>query len=183
MENMRKLLIVIDMQNDFIDGSLGNPEAQAIIPNVKKKINKYVGNGNPIIFTRDTHFSNYLNTSEGEKLPIKHCINNTHGWQIGIEITPGHYEIIDKCSFGYIGWKSYIDHYVAGTKEYEKTWTIELIGLDTDVCVISNALIIKTLYPEVNITVDASCCAGSTPEKHKAALEVMKSCQINVIGE
>lgn len=183
MENMRKLLIVIDMQNDFIDGSLGNPEAQAIIPNVKKKIDEYVTNGDEIIFTRDTHDNDYLETSEGKKLPIKHCIRGTHGWQIGIETIPGYYQIIDKPSFGFYIWEEYLDSYIDGCKEYQQTWTIELIGLDTDICVISNALTIKALYPEVNITVDASCCAGSTPEKHKAALEVMKSCQINVIGE
>lgn len=180
---MRKLLIVIDMQNDFIDGSLGNPEAQAIIPNVEKKINEYITNGNSIIFTRDTHFSNYYNTQEGKKLPIRHCIKDTHGWQIGIKTTPGSYKIINKLSVGYYDWRSFLNQYINTSFEDEGDWTIELIGLDTDICVISNALIIKAAYPEVNITVDASCCAGSTPEKHKAALEVMKSCQIDVIGE
>lgn len=174
-----KTLIVIDMQNDFITGSLGTPEAQAIVPNVKKKIEGYRKNGYKIIFTRDTHGMFYLDTAEGKKLPVEHCIKDTDGWQIGIEVTPDNYKFIDKTSFGYADWKEiFPDYYYKSGND-----KIELIGVCSDICVISNALILKAAYPEVDITVDASCCAGSTPEKHKAALDVMKSCQINVIGE
>lgn len=180
---MKKILIVIDVQNDFIDGSLGSTEAQAIIPNIKNKIEQYIANGNQIIFTRDTHFSDYSKTQEGKKLPIQHCIKDTHGWQIGIKATPGSYKIINKLSVGYYDWKSFLSQYINTPFENKRDFTIELIGLDTDICVISNAIIIKAAYPETNIVVDASCCAGSTPEKHKAALDIMKSCQIDVIGE
>ena len=167
-----KTLIVIDMQNDFISGSLGTKEAQAIVPNVKKKIEEYKARGDEIIFTRDTHQSDYLETNEGKHLPIKHCINGTYGWIIADEVNYPEYKHINKRTFGYTFWNY--------EEEFEE---IELVGLCTDVCVISNALILKAQFPKINITVDASCCAGVTPEKHKAALEVMKSCQINVIGE
>lgn len=166
-----KTLIVVDMQNDFISGPLGTKEAQAIVPNVKKKIEEYKARGDEIIFTRDTHDENYLETNEGKHLPIEHCIDGTYGWQIadGLEVADSLY--INKYSFGYQHWKYY---------SFE---SIELVGLCTDICVVSNALILKSTFPNIDITVDASCCAGVTPEKHKAALEVMKSCQINVIGE
>ena len=182
---MKKILIVVDVQNDFVDGVLGNKEAQAIIPNVKKKISEYQQRGDYIIFTRDTHDSNYLNTPEGKKLPVEHCIKGTNGWQIGIEIVPSSYKIIDKQTFGYEKWNIvFVDvledtNYTLDPCEAD----IEIIGLDTDICVITNALFIKTLCPEANITVDASCCAGSTPDNHEAALKVMKMCQIDVIGE
>ena len=170
---MKKTLIVIDMQNDFIDGALGTKEAQAIVPNVKKKIEEYQARGDKVFFTRDTHFENYLNTNEGKHLPVEHCIKNTYGWQISDELNTEDCAIIDKTTFGHRGWW---------------TWNfdvdeIELCGLCTDICVVSNALILKTTFPEINITVDASCCAGVTPESHKAALTTMKMCQINVIGE
>lgn len=165
---MEKTLIVIDMQNDFIDGSLGTDEAQAIVGNVRNKISEYVACGDRIIFTRDTHGDDYLNTPEGIKLPVKHCIKDTHGWQIadGLEVDGA--EIIDKPTFGYTGW---------GSMKFDE---IELVGLCTDICVVSNALILKALFPEVEIKVDASCCAGVTPETHRAALETMKMCQIDV---
>ena len=168
-----KTLIVIDCQNDFIDGTLGTKEAQTIIPNVKKKIEEYKVRGDEIIFTRDTHFDNYLETNEGKHLPVEHCIKNTHGWQIadGLEVAGSNY--INKYTFGYLDWREY----------NLKTNEIELIGLCTDICVVSNALILKATYPDANITVDASCCAGVTPESHKAALTTMKMCQINIIGE
>ena len=167
---MKKTLIVVDMQNDFIDGALGTKEAQAIVPNVKKKIEEYEARGDEIIFTRDTHSKNYLRTNEGKHLPIEHCIYNTYGWHISDKLGYG-YEVINKPTFGYNGWSEYY---------FEE---IELVGLCTDICVVSNALILKAIFPESDITVDASCCAGVTPEKHAAALEVMKSCQIKVIGE
>ena len=174
-----KMLIVVDMQNDFITGPLGTPEARAIVPNVKKKIEEYRKNGYKIIFTRDTHGMFYLNTSEGKKLPVEHCIKDTDGWQIGIEVVPDNYEFINKTSFGYAHWKENFPDYYFNSEDDK----IELIGVCTDICVVSNALILKATYPKADITVDASCCAGSIPENHKAALEVMKSCQINVIGE
>ena len=169
---MKKTLIVVDMQNDFIDGALGTKEAQAIVPNVKKKIEEYRTNGNNIVFTRDTHFSNYLETNEGKHLPVEHCIEGTYGWQIREELFTEPMPIVDKLTFGNLHWKTFFD--------FEE---VEIVGLCTDICVVSNALILKAMYPEANITVDASCCAGVTPESHKAALTTMKMCQINVIGE
>ena len=165
---MKKTLIVIDMQNDFIDGSLGTAEARAIVENVKNKISEYVSSGDEVIFTRDTHDLNYLNTPEGIKLPVEHCIKDTHGWQIadGLEIDGA--TVIDKPTFGYTGW---------GCMQFDE---IELVGLCTDICVVSNALILKAAFPDAEISVDSSCCAGVTPETHNAALETMKMCQINI---
>ena len=169
---MKKTLIVIDMQNDFIDGALGTKEAQAIVPNVKKKIEEYSMRGDEVIFTRDTHHKNYLETNEGNHLPVEHCINGTYGWLIADEVNYPEYRHINKATFGYTMW------------EYEGNFEeVELVGLCTDICVVSNALILKAQFPEINITVDASCCAGVTPESHKAALTTMKMCQINVINE
>lgn len=168
---MKKTLIVVDMQNDFIDGSLGTKEAQAIVGNVKKKIGEYQARGDEIIFTRDTHQEDYLETPEGKKLPVKHCIYGTKGWKIaeGLEVPEGIY--IDKPTFGWVRWNE---------RSFEE---IELVGLCTDICVVSNALILKAMFPEAEITVDASCCAGVTPDTHRAALETMKMCQIQVTGE
>ena len=173
---MKKTLIVVDMQNDFIDGSLGTNEAQLITKNVKNKIYDYNKQGNWIIFTRDTHYSNYLNTKEGKKLPVIHCIKGTYGWKIadGLEINNCIY--IDKSTFGWPYWKETFDKYDIKTEE------IELIGLCTDICVVSNALILKSTFPDIEITVDINCCAGVTPKTHMAALETMKMCQINIIG-
>lgn len=166
---MKRTLIIVDMQNDFIDGSLGTKEAQAIVPAVQKKIAEYKSRGDEIIFTRDTHFENYLETNEGKNLPIEHCIKGTKGWEIREEIDLKDCTHIDKLSFGYTGW--------AG-RDFE---CVELVGLCTDICVVSNALIIKALYPSIDVSVDANCCAGVTPDTHKAALETMKMCQIKVI--
>ena len=167
---MKKTLLVIDMQKDFIDGSLGTKEAVAIVENVKKKIAEYQSNGDEIIFTRDTHQLDYLNTNEGRYLPVEHCIEGTDGWKIweGLEVPDAIY--IDKPSFGYLKWEDY------------KLEEVEIVGLCTDICVVSNALIIKAVYPEIKITVDAACCAGVTPESHTAALTTMKMCQIEVVG-
>ena len=171
---MKKLLIVVDMQNDFIDGALGTKEAKQIVGKVKDKIDEYQKLGYKIIFTKDTHYENYPETSEGKKLPVKHCIKGTHGWETadGLEV-PDCITIL-KSTFGWSKW-----NYVL-KDNYDE---IELVGLCTDVCVISNALILKAMYPETHIVVDASCCAGVTPEAHNAALVTMKSCQIDVIGE
>ena len=166
-----KTLIVIDMQNDFIDGALGTSEAQEIVSNVKKKLDEYTARGDAIIFTRDTHFENYLETNEGKHLPVKHCIMGAHGWEIPACLEVPNCTCINKPTFGWTGWNMY------------KFDEIEIVGLCTDICVVSNALILKAMFPEVKITVDASCCAGVTPETHNAALQTMKMCQINVIGE
>mgnify|MGYP003301006539 CR=1 FL=1 len=168
---MKKTLIVIDMQNDFIDGSLGTAEAVAIVENVQRKIAEYKANGSEIIFTRDTHGENYLDTPEGKKLPVVHCVKGTQGWQISDKLDASGCDIIDKPSFGWTHWDE---------RSFDN---IELVGLCTDICVVSNALILKAQFPEAEITVDASCCAGVTPETHKAALATMKMCQINVIEE
>ena len=164
-----KTLIVIDMQNDFIDGSLGSKEAVEIVPAVKEKIKEYRENGDEVIFTRDTHHENYLNTNEGHYLPVVHCIENTPGWEIREGLYFDGAEIINKPSFGYTGWKE---------KSFEE---IEIIGLCTDICVVSDALILKALFPEIKISVDPKCCAGVTPDSHNAALETMKMCQIEII--
>lgn len=168
--NMKKTLIVVDMQKDFIDGALGTDEAVAIVENVKRKIAKYQADGEEIIFTRDTHQENYLDTNEGKYLPVPHCIEGTKGWQIPEDIAVEGAVYLNKPSFGYLDWKKY---------HLEE---VELIGLCTDICVVSNALIIKALYPEIKVSVDASCCAGVTPESHQAALTTMKMCQVEVTG-
>lgn len=166
---MKKTLIVVDMQKDFIDGSLGTKEAEAIVERVKHKIAQYKERGYEIIFTRDTHQEDYLNTNEGRHLPVVHCIKGTDGWEIaeGLEVPGAIY--IDKSSFGYMNWKDY---------HLEE---VEMVGLCTDICVVSNALIIKATYPEIKVTVDARCCAGVTPESHNAALTTMKMCQVEVV--
>ena len=168
---MKKTLIVVDMQKDFIDGALGSKEAVAIVENVKNKIAQYQENGDEIIFTRDTHQTDYLNTNEGKNLPVEHCIQGTEGWKIqeGLEVSGAIY--IDKPTFGYMNWKDY------------NLEEVEMVGLCTDICVVSNALIIKATYPEIQVSIDASCCAGVTPESHMAALTTMKMCQVKVTGE
>lgn len=172
---MKNYLIVIDCQNDFINGPLGTPEAKAIIPNIKAKIDMALKNEDwEVIFTRDSHRANYLETSEGKHLPVKHCIYGTPGWCVVDELNHPECKHINKPTFGYTNWEAWID---------PDTEVIELVGVCTDICVVSNCLILKALYPEATIAVDASCCAGVTPEKHKAALEVMKSCQIEVYND
>lgn len=177
VENKKKILIVIDVQNDFVTGSLGTPEAQAVVPNIVKKVEEYRERNDAIIFTADTHRDYYLNTQEGKKLPIPHCIIGTKGWDfvsaLSIHESSPMERVYVKEQFGYEWYKC----------PWLNIYDIEVIGLVTDICVVTNVLGIKTCYPEVEITVDASCCAGTTAERHKAALEVMKSCQINVIGE
>lgn len=176
-----KTLIVIDMQNDFVTGALGSKEAVSILPNVKKKIEEYIAAGNEVIFTRDTHGEQYLETNEGKHLPVSHCVKGTEGWNVVSEIDIPNCEHIDKPTFGYTGWTFLRDgDRVMGMRDLTD---VEIIGVCTDICVVSNALMLKAFYPEINITVDASCCAGVTPESHQAALTTMKSCQINVIGE
>ncbi len=167
------VLVVIDMQKDFIDGSLGTKEAVSIVPAVKSKINEYRSKGNEIIFTRDTHQKNYLETLEGKKLPVVHCIENTEGWQISKELDTKNCKIINKPTFGSVELADYISSL--------KTDAIELVGLCTDICVISNALLLKAKMPEIEIIVDSKCCAGVTPESHLNALNAMKMCHITVL--
>lgn len=173
--NMQNILIVVDMQNDFIDGALGTKEAAAIVPKVEEKIRNFEGN---VFFTRDTHETYYLETQEGKNLPVPHCIRGTAGWQIREELDAlRKTEPIDKETFGstdLAGELTMID-------EDEGIGSITLVGLCTDVCVISNALLIKASLPEVPICVDATCCAGVTPESHENALKAMEACQIRII--
>ena len=174
-----KVLVVVDMQNDFIDGALGTPEAQAIVSNVKKKVKEYNDNDDVVVYTRDTHSKNYLETAEGKKLPVPHCIQHSDGWQIRPEVYTFGAPIIDKVTFGYDAWMHYLSYNdIINVNEIE---SIEIIGLCTDICVISNAMILKAQFHETPIIVDGSCCAGVTPESHTRALEAMKMCQIEVI--
>lgn len=166
---MKKTLIVTDMQNDFIDMALGKPEALALVPKVKAKIKEYKDRGDEIIFTRNCHGDNYLDTSEGKKFPTPHCIKGTRGYEIADGLYVEGSRLIDKISFGWPYWN------------LEDLQEVEMVGLYTDVSIISNALIIKTEFPEVEVTVDTSCCVGSTPNSEEAAIKVMKMCQINVI--
>ena len=166
---MKKTLIVVDMQNDFIDMALGTKEAVAIVPKVKAKIQEYAQNGDEIIFTRDTHFENYLDTTEGKHLPVPHCINGTKGWEIADGLYVEGSKIIDKPNLGWPHW------------DEERLESVELIGLCTDICVVSNALIIKATFPDAQVKVDSACCAGVTPESHEAALKTMQMCQVEVV--
>ena len=165
---MKKTLIVVDMQKDFIDGALGTKEAQAIVPAVIEKIRLRRQEGWEIIYTRDTHGEDYLTTPEGKKLPVPHCIQGTPGWQIPSDIYLEVGACIDKPTFGFTGWTDY---------SFDR---IELIGLCTDICVVSNALLLKALFPLAEISVDPRCCAGVTPESHEAALKTMAMCQIDI---
>ena len=172
---MQDILIVVDMQNDFIDGALGTKEAVAIVPNAREKIQQFNGT---VLFTRDTHGPNYLQTQEGRNLPVEHCIKGTEGWQICLELDAlRKTEPIDKVTFGSaeLGFK------LAEMNAEEPIGSITLIGLCTDICVISNAMIVKAFLPEVPVRVDAACCAGVTPESHENALTAMKCCQIEII--
>lgn len=185
----KNILIVVDMQNDFINGSLGTKEAKSIVPNVINKIKNFDG---IVIYTRDTHYENYMETLEGKKLPVKHCIDGTDGWEIPDEIynagkdkSPESIlsDIYDKPTFGCTDLADdvrgyYLWRYSNGEKDELE---IEMIGLCTDICVISNALLIRAVLPDAIIKVDSSCCAGVTPETHEAALKTMQMCQIDVI--
>lgn len=166
-----KYLIVVDMQVDFISGSLGSEMAKAIVPLVVEKVKNFDGK---IIFTRDTHFENYLTTQEGKNLPVEHCIKGTSGWEICDELKPYATTVIDKVTFGSVDLPNVIK------AENEDVEEIELCGLCTDICVISNAIVLKTNFPEVKIVVDASCSAGVTKESHENALNAMKLVQIEI---
>ncbi|MBQ3393414.1 MAG: cysteine hydrolase [Lachnospiraceae bacterium] len=172
---MRKILIVIDMQNDFIDAALGTKEAVKIVDAVKEKIRSYPAED--VIATMDTHGENYMETQEGKYLPVPHCIKGSNGWQIRSDIAEllSDAKIYEKPTFGSTALAADLKA-ISEKEEIE----LELIGLCTDICVVSNALLLKAAMPEVKISVDAGCCAGVTPEKHLAALETMRSCQVQV---
>ena len=176
---MRKILIVVDMQNDFVDGALGSGEALAIVDNVVKKIDGFDGD---IIVTYDTHSENYMETQEGKKLPVPHCIKGTDGWMLNNKVQTAldkkTYKVIEKPTFGSVELAEYIkaNYNIA---EIE----IELIGLCTDICVVSNALLLKANFTETKISVDALCCAGVSTESHNAAITTMKMCQVNILND
>lgn len=187
-----KVLVIVDMQNDFIYGSLGTPEAQTIVPVMVERLKEYEQEHPLVLFTKDTHYNNYMDTQEGKNLPIPHCIEDTTGWSICKSISsvvdrnPNFYFYSDddilhsriyKNTFSSIRLAEVIDEYEDHIDE------VIFMGVCTDICVVSNALLVKAYCPELKITVDASCCAGTALENHKAALQVMKCCQINVIGE
>ena len=187
-----KILCLIDLQCDFIDGTLGSPEAQAIVPRIVEKLNNYEDKRNTLLlYTKDTHYSNYLDTLEGKNLPVPHCIENTPGWSINKEI-----ESAVKAN----RFLSYSSDKIINSRIYKNTFgsddlrdllirykdeieEVEFCGLVTDCCVVSNVLMARQALPNTKILVDASCCAGTTQEKHLAALEVMKSCQIDIVNE
>lgn len=173
-----KYLIVVDMQNDFITGSLGTKEAEAILPKVIEKVKSFDGT---VIYTKDTHQKDYLSTQEGKNLPVEHCIENTRGWELAgeLEALSKDKKVFNKPTFGSVELAKYLEE---ESKENEME-EIELCGLCTDICVISNAFVIKASLTEVPVVVDASCCAGVTPESHRNALSAMKMCQVAVRNE
>jgi len=175
---MKHILIVVDMQNDFVDGALGTKEAVAIVPKVVEKIQGFEG----VIFaTYDTHDEEYLTSNEGRKLPVKHCIKGTPGWELNPQVKAALDQKptipVEKITFGSVDLPELVESAVGPGQ-----FTVELVGLCTDICVVSNALLLKAYFPEMEIFVDADCCAGVTPETHEAALTTMKMCQINVKG-
>ncbi|MBQ6067814.1 MAG: cysteine hydrolase [Clostridia bacterium] len=173
---MKRFLVVVDMQKDFVDGALGSKEAVAIVSAVAEKIKTFDGE---IFVTYDTHFKNYMDTQEGKFLPVPHCIKNTAGWRLDQAVADAlaekAYTPVEKITFGSTALPELIERAVDG-----EDFSVELIGLCTDICVVSNALILKAYFPEAPISVDAACCAGVTPEKHAAALETMRSCQVTI---
>ena len=174
---MKKILIVVDMQKDFVDGALGTAEAKKIVPKVCEKISNFDGE---IIVTLDTHHDNYMNTSEGNLLPVEHCIKGTDGHALNNQVQKAlegkNYTTVEKPTFGSVELPKIIEDLVSG-----EDFSLELLGLCTDICVVSNALLLKAHFPEFSITVDSSLCAGVTPDTHNSALTTMKMCQINVI--
>lgn len=173
---MKKILVVVDMQKDFVDGALGTPEAVGIVPAVAEKIKNFDGD---MIVTFDTHFENYADTAEGKKLPVPHCIKGTDGWKLNEQVDKAlkgkQYKRIEKLTFGSVELPKVVAA-LGGDEDFE----IELIGLCTDICVVSNALILKANFYDKKISVDSKCCAGVTPDSHNAALTTMKMCQIDV---
>ena len=181
---MEEILVVVDMQKDFIDGALGSEEAVRILPAVIRKIKEYVKKNNAIYFTKDTHTPQYLETQEGRKLPVVHCVKNSKGWELQEDIKQLVEElqaktdrrlVFEKSIFGSEALASTLRTQFAGEEI-----SIELVGLCTDICVIANAMLLRSFMPEATIKVDASCCAGVTPESHSNALEAMKRCQVEI---
>ena len=175
---MQEILVVVDMQNDFVTGPLGTPEARTILPKVAEKVKNFPGR---VLFTRDTHEENYLESREGRALPVPHCIRGSRGWEICPELeTLRKEEPVDKPTFGSTG----LGEVLRAADQYgEKIGKITLVGVCTDICVISNALLLRAFLPEAEIAVDAACCAGVTPESHQTALQAMKACQITIENE
>ena len=175
---MQEILVVVDMQNDFVTGPLGTPEARTILPKVAEKVKNFPGR---VLFTRDTHEENYLESPEGKALPVPHCIRGSRGWEICPELeTLRKEEPVDKPTFGSTG----LGEVLRAADQYgEKIGKITLVGVCTDICVISNALLLRAFLPEAEIAVDAACCAGVTPESHQTALRAMKACQITIENE
>ena len=176
---MKHILVVVDIQKDFVDGALGTPEAVAMLENAAQKIKEFNGD---IFVTYDTHFDNYMNTAEGAKLPVPHCIKGSDGWALDSKIAAAlegkNFTAVEKLTFGSTELPTLIK-----TKVGDEDFDITIIGLCTDICVVSNALILKASFYEKEIYVDVSCCAGVTPDTHNAAISTMKMCQINIIGE
>lgn len=172
----RELLLVIDMQNDFVDGALGTPEARAIVGNVVRRIEEYPAGD--VLATRDTHSADYLETAEGRYLPVAHCVRGTPGWELcpAVAAALGDAEIFDKPTFGSLA----LAERLRDLAQRENI-AVTLAGLCTDICVVSNALLLKAFLPETPIRVAAGCCAGVTPESHRAALETMRMCQIELV--
>ena len=180
-----KVLVIVDMQNDFVTGTLGTKEAQAIVPNVIEKVKHAEENGDTVVFTQDTHESNYMNTKEGRALPVKHCIEGTDGWTIVPELSdfPKNTRIFQKNTFGSKNLANFLsDKYIEAVSIDDKL-KVEFVGLCTGICVISNVLLTKAFIPEAEIIVDSSCCACVTPESHTNALKAMKMCQIDIIND
>lgn len=176
---MNRLLIVVDMQNDFIDGALGTPQAQQIVDNVNQKIKEYDQQGSLVLFTADTHTENYLHTQEGRNLPVAHCTRGSQGWEISNALyRPENSPVIEKNTFGSKDLGILLMELERAGKAPDE---IELVGLCTDICVISNALLVKAFLPEAPVAVDSSCCAGVTPESHENALRAMEACQIRIV--
>ena len=172
---MGKILVVVDMQKDFVTGALGSSDAQAIVGNVVEKVKSFDGE---VVFTRDTHHDNYMETQEGRNLPVVHCIENTDGWEIIPELkalSEGK-RVFNKPTFG----STELAQFIKEKAEEDKELEVELIGVCTDICVVSNALLIKAFSLELPVAVDSKCCAGVTPDSHNAALATMRSCQVRV---
>ncbi|MBP1587180.1 MAG: cysteine hydrolase [Clostridia bacterium] len=174
---MKKILVVVDMQKDFVDGALGSGEAVAIVPAVVRKIRDFEGD---VFVTCDTHFENYMETAEGAKLPVPHCIKGSEGWRLDAAVEAAlagkKFTAVEKNTFGSVELPGLIRE-AAGEEEF----SVELVGLCTDICVVSNALLVKANFPEAPVSVDAACCAGVTPAGHEAALATMRSCQIDIV--
>lgn len=168
---MKKVLIVIDMQKDFVDGALANPDAQSITEQIAAYVSAYDGD---VIATRDTHGKDYMQTAEGEKLPVPHCVQGTDGWEIVPNIATAlaqkNARILDKPTFGYLGWGM--------LGEYDEA---ELVGTCTDICVVSNALVLKAMFPDLCVKVNPALCAGTSKQNHDAAIQVMACCQVEIV--